>query len=827
MSYPIYHGIKLAQSSEIHNLNVQTLADTAIAAITGGVTGRLVYDSTNDQYVYFKSDGSTENVTPRSLHDALKSLVDTINGDSSVDGSFRKAISEVVGTTPESLDTLQEISTALNNDPDLYNTITTLITVNIDNAKNELRGAVSDSFDTLEEVEAKLNELDSNTTSGLANEITDRIAADAAIQAELDASQVGAGLLGGGAYDANTAANFIAAATSLKDADNKLDTALQTEKDRALAAESAMDTRLSSVESQAGGNIGDLSTLNTSAQDTLVNAINEVHTDVDTEKARAEGIEATLDSRLTQEVADRAAQDNIIEGAVGLNLDGTYAAHGSANYIGAATTMMGSTVKLDTELKRVDDALTAEIATRSTQDDVLENSIGLNSDGSYAADVNATYTATASSVLDATSRLDTQVKTNTDGLAAEVSRSVALDGNITDGAGLNADGSYKGSGSLITKIAAPADIHSAVEGLASMINTVMMPAIGIQTATGTSTGAVDSAAYNTMNYVINPSSIPNAIRQLDTQVKVNTDAIVTEAATREYAINAGRLAVGLNTDGTYSPVAGAHYIAAAATVKEATELLDTQIKANADNVSTALATQSTDSQVIQDELDATQVGAGLEDSGVYTPKGDANYIAAATSLKTADEALDAALKNEVDRSTNEDDLIKGRVDVIEGQNLDARIGDLSLLTTDDASSLKNAVNEVDKQQAAIAYAAGLVENPAVGGSTYGVDLSASNYVASSPNLNNAIVELDSQTKTLDDAHKAGWFTFKSGSPANTHSVAHNLNSEFVNVQLWVKNPDDGKYRMDIAEVVEHDNNTLEVVMNAARDIKVVVQKVYA
>ena len=53
MSYPIYHGIKLAQSSEIHNLNVQTLADTAIAAITGGVTGRLVYDSTNDQYVYF------------------------------------------------------------------------------------------------------------------------------------------------------------------------------------------------------------------------------------------------------------------------------------------------------------------------------------------------------------------------------------------------------------------------------------------------------------------------------------------------------------------------------------------------------------------------------------------------------------------------------------------------------------------------------------------------------------------------------------------------------------------------------------------------------
>ena len=104
-----------------------------------------------------------------------------------------------------------------------------------------------------------------------------------------------------------------------------------------------------------------------------------------------------------------------------------------------------------------------------------------------------------------------------------------------------------------------------------MINTVMMPALGIQTAVGTTTGAIKNEDYATMNYVINPSSVPNAIRQLDTQVKVNTDAIVAEAATREYAINAGRQAVGLNSDGTYSPVAGANYIASATTVKNATE----------------------------------------------------------------------------------------------------------------------------------------------------------------------------------------------------------------------------------------------------------------
>ena len=63
--------------------------------------------------------------------------------------------------------------------------------------------------------------------------------------------------------------------------------------------------------------------------------------------------------------------------------------------------------------------------------------------------------------------------------------------------------------------------------------------------------------------------------------------------------------------------------------------------------------------------------------------------------------------------------------------------------------------------------------------------------------------------------------------AASHTIAHNLNSEFVEVQLWVKSPDDGKYRMDIAEVVEQDNNTLEVVMNAPRDIKIIVEKRYA
>ena len=208
MSYPIYHGIKLAASSEIHNVNIETMLNATLTAVVGGVHGRVVFDTDNQNFKYFKDDGAgntvVEELTSKTVHDALEAIVTVINGDSSVDGSFRKAIADVIGTSPESLDTLGEISNALNNDPDLYNTITALITTNIENAKNELRGAVSDSFDTLEEIEAKLIELDGNSSTGLATEQSDRIAADQAIQAELDATQIGAGLDTNGTYAANT-----------------------------------------------------------------------------------------------------------------------------------------------------------------------------------------------------------------------------------------------------------------------------------------------------------------------------------------------------------------------------------------------------------------------------------------------------------------------------------------------------------------------------------------------------------------------------------------------------------------------------------------------
>lgn len=46
----------------------------------------------------------------QSADTAISNLLDTVNGDSTVDGSFRKAIADVIGSAPEALNTLKEIS---------------------------------------------------------------------------------------------------------------------------------------------------------------------------------------------------------------------------------------------------------------------------------------------------------------------------------------------------------------------------------------------------------------------------------------------------------------------------------------------------------------------------------------------------------------------------------------------------------------------------------------------------------------------------------------------------------------------------------------------
>jgi len=79
---------------------------------------------------------------------------------------------------------------------------------------------------SLKDADVKLDAQVKINTTSIGTEITNRTTADTALQTEINDTQVGAGLGANGDYAATISTNYINLATSLKDADNKLDTKL-------------------------------------------------------------------------------------------------------------------------------------------------------------------------------------------------------------------------------------------------------------------------------------------------------------------------------------------------------------------------------------------------------------------------------------------------------------------------------------------------------------------------------------------------------------------------------------------------------------------------
>ena len=102
-------------------------------------------------------------------------------------------------------------------------------------------------------------------------------------------------------------------------------------------------------------------------------------------------------------------------------------------------------------------------------------------------------------------------------------------------------------------------------------------------------------------------------------------------------------------------------------------------------------------QLLQNEVDASQVGAGLGVDGSYTADATSNYLTAATSLKDADGRLDAQIKLNTSGITAN----AGAIDVIEasaGLSADgAYIPETNSNYIDTASSLAEASSLLDTQ----------------------------------------------------------------------------------------------------------------------------------
>jgi hypothetical protein len=132
---------------------------------------------------------------------------------------------------------------------------------------------------------------------------------------------------------------------------------------------------------------------------------------------------------LALSTAESALQSEIDATQVGAGLGsgGAYTAPVGTNYLSAATSLKNADELLDDQIKIVADDLAQESTERQGADlslqtelDATQTGAGLNSNGGYTAPVATNYLSSATSLKNADTLLDDQIKTVADDLAQEV-----------------------------------------------------------------------------------------------------------------------------------------------------------------------------------------------------------------------------------------------------------------------------------------------------------------------------------------------------------------------------------------------------------------------
>ena len=121
----------------------------------------------------------------------IKAEVDVINGDSTTEGSFRKAIADVVGAAPEAYDTLKEIADKLNDNDDLHTAINDAIatkatTVALNEEIIRAKAAEAQNKAEIAAEAARAKEVEGDNALAIQNEASRATTAETAINESLN-----------------------------------------------------------------------------------------------------------------------------------------------------------------------------------------------------------------------------------------------------------------------------------------------------------------------------------------------------------------------------------------------------------------------------------------------------------------------------------------------------------------------------------------------------------------------------------------------------------------------------------------------------------------
>lgn len=266
------------------------------------------------------------------------------------------------------------------------------------------------------------------------------------LQAELNATQAGAGLGSDGTYTERTGSNYLDSSTSLYSADTLLDSALKSEATTRASADSTLQSNINSEASTRA-----------SADSTLQSNIN---TEASTR--------ASADTSLQNEL-------NTTQTGAGLSATGAYTARSGSNYLDSSTSLYSADTLLDGALKAVSDQvdlLGTQIVSSVNGIAPVEGDVTLT-----ATDISGFATVATSGAYADLSGAPSLATVATSGEAADVS--VAASPSNYTAATPDVEAHLAGIDTVLGTLGG--DIVSSVNGIAPVVGDVTVTAQDIDT----------------------------------------------------------------------------------------------------------------------------------------------------------------------------------------------------------------------------------------------------------------------------------------------------------------------------------------------------------
>lgn len=524
-------------------------------------------------------------------------------------------------------------------------------------------------------------------------------------------------------------------------------------------------------------------------------------------------------------------------------------------------------------------AIAAEESARQAADAAIQSELdatqagaGLGTDGAYTAPVGSNYLGSATSLKNADTLLDTQIKTVADNLATEISRATAAedaldarvdtieanyvkkDGSVAMTGNLNLDGNKVvnvGAPTANSDAANKVYVDNAIAALGNAFEYV---------------GVVEGGATNTSGVRFDLNTLVKKSAGDYYKVSVAGWFVMVEGTGTPFFANVGDGLVFNTTSGvdkidnTDTNVQGtASYIAVSGSV-------DTGFTVDIDSAFKTRMTNAEAELVSQDgRLDTIEASYIHKDGSVAFTAAQSMGSNKLTSLADGTVASDAVNKGQLDTAvaaeaaarTAADDALDGRLDTIEAAYIkkdgtvaftaDQSMGSNKLTNVANGTAASDAVNKGQLDSAVAAEAAlrssgdsALQSELDATQAGAGLDASGaytapvgSNYLGAATSLKNADSLLDTQVKAVADnvalaltksAFNALRYKETTTVAATTHTITHNLGSTDVDVGLWIDAADDGKFVNSIASIEIFSANAIKVYLSVAKNIKVLVEK---